>query len=283
MSKDVKMFIQNLKNSCHARRMEINPITGKLSERIQVPAVRLNPASTSTKVQLVSAIRLSFVKRFMGLPSQRRSTWAVLIGIDDYKGSRLQCVVADAVSMSDFLTNQLAVPPDHITTRLLGWCGADASSPSYPTRKNILSSLWSLHEDEHIQHGDMIVIFYSGHGSTYSSNGFRFEKDERKVIDLEGLQEILRPRGPVIDAIVPIDRDEEDWDPGYVGTKVPDICDRELNAIFNLTRRKKGPNIVFIADCCYSASISRNAGALWKERALPPFGGDLLREMLSRG
>ena len=63
----------------------------------------------------------------------------------------------------------------------------------------------------------MIVVFYSAHGSTYSSNGFRFEKDERKLIDLEGLQEILRPRGPVIDAIVPIDRDQEDRDPDLSG------------------------------------------------------------------
>ena len=64
----------------------------------------------------------------------------------------------------------------------------------------------------------MIVVFYSAHGSTYSSKRlFRFEKDERKLIDLEGLQEILRPRGPVIDAIVPIDRDQEDRDPDLFG------------------------------------------------------------------
>ena len=166
----------------------------------------------------------------MGLPYHRRSTCAVLITIDDYKGSQLQCAVADAVSIPvpEILTNQLTVPPDHIT-KLLGWCGADASSSSYPTRKNILSSLWSLHQDEHIQHGDLIVVSHSGHGTTYSSNGLRFEKDKHRLIDPEELQEILRPRGPVINAIVPIDQDPEDWDLGYIGTKVPDICDHKLN------------------------------------------------------
>ena len=132
----------------------------------------------------------------MGLPYHRRSTCAVLIAIDDYKGSQLQCAVADAVSIPvpEILTNRLTVPPDHIT-KLLGWCGADAPSSSYPTRKNILSSLWSLHQDERIQHGDLIIVSHSGHGTTYSSNGLRFEKDKHRLIDLEelGNSQIERP------------------------------------------------------------------------------------------
>jgi len=81
-----------------------------------------------------------------------------------------------------------------------------------------------------------------------------------------------------VDAIAPADRGLEDCDPDYVGAKVPDICDRELNAIFTITRQKK--HIVFIADCCYSASIARDGS--WTYWALPPFEGDHLREMLVR-
>jgi len=70
--------------------------------------------------------------------------------------------------MSEFLTDHLGVPKDHIT-ELLAPEGGDISSHNYPTRQNILSKLWSLHQDERIRHGDTIIVFYTGHGAFYSS------------------------------------------------------------------------------------------------------------------
>jgi hypothetical protein len=92
------------------------------------------------------------------------------------------------------------------------------------------------------------------------------------------------PGGPFIDSIVPADRGLQDTDPSYLGRKVPDICDRELNTIFAITRQKKGPNILFIADCCHSASVARSGLDVtkWRNRALPPLGRDDMQEMLLR-
>jgi len=108
-----------------------------------------------------------------------------------------------------------------------------------------------------------------------------------RILDINAimrkLSETIQESAPFIDAIAPADRGQEDCDPRYVGTKMPYICDRELNAIFAITREKKGPNIVFIADCCHSASVARDG--LSRNRALRPLPSvdyDHLHEMLSR-
>jgi len=151
------------------------------------------------------------------------------------------------------------VPQDHIT-ELLAPEGGDTSSHTYPTRQNILSKLWSLHQDERIRHGDTIIVFYAGHGALYSSGAAEIKETNsdqksshpRKPFNVDELKTSVK--GSFIDAIVPADRGLPDPDPTYHGKKVPDICDRELNTIFTITGQKKGPNILFIADCFYAAS-----------------------------
>jgi len=189
------------------------------------------------------------------------------------------------------------VPQDHIT-ELLAPEGGDTSSDNYPTRQNILSKLWSLHQDKRIRHGDTIIVFYAGHGALYSSGGIkggvpsshgaaevkqtdrdRKSSHPRKPFNVDELKTSVK--GSFIDAIVPADRGLPDPDPTYHGKKVPDICDRELNTIFTITRQKKGPNILFIADCCHAASVSRS-DPRFKNRAILPLGRDGLQEMLSR-
>ena len=59
----------------------------------------------------------------------------------------------------------------------------------------------------------------------------RNPKGKRRCIDLEALNQC----SPFINAVAPADRGQEDRNPRYVGTKIPDICDRELNAIFTIT------------------------------------------------
>ena len=234
----------------------------------------------------------------MGLTYQKRSVWALLIGIDNYAQGPLRGAVADAEAMFKFLTKRLSVPDNHITKLLApSWeREADKSSSTYPTRQNILSELWSLHRDNRIQHGDTIIVFYAGHGVNYSSGGLLrsgirvTESDrgdwnsfyQRNRINFKELDDY--PTGPFIDGIVPANRGEPDSEPIYSGRKVPDICDRELNTIFTVTRQRKGPNILFIADCCHAASVSRGAPDVtkWRTRALPPLGRDDMEEMLLR-
>ena len=82
-----------------------------------------------------------------------------------------------------------------------------------------------------------VIIFYAGHGSVYSSHGLRTKKSERNRINLQEMEEILNSSSPLVDAIVRADRGQEDPDPTYAGSKVPSICDGELNAIFTVTRK----------------------------------------------
>ena len=190
--------------------------------------------------------------------------------------------------MSEFLTDHRGVPKDHIT-ELLAPEGGDISSHNYPTRQNILSKLWSLHHDERIRHGDTIIVFYAGHGSVYRSGGVlrsavqveESDRDWNSFYQRNHIELDANRSGPFIDAIVPVDRGLPDSDPTYSGKKVPDICDRELNTIFTITRQKKGPNILFIADRGRTVPAERNYPGMWRTRAVPPLWYNT-QEMLLR-
>ena len=202
--------------------------------------------------------------------------------------------------MSEFLINRLSVPEDHIT-KLLSRSGGDRSTSDYPTRHNILSKLWSLHNDKRIRHGDTIIVYYAGYGTRYNSggvlrHGVRVEESDlnwnefyqRNCINFDGPKSNSGFYGhPLIDAITPVDRGDPDPDPNYLGRRVPDICDRELNTIFTITRQKKGPNIVFIADCSHFAlpirgTVHYEGGTHWTYRSQMPMLGDSMQEMLLR-
>jgi len=191
--------------------------------------------------------------------------------------------------MSEFLTDHLGVPKDNITELLAPERG-DKSSNNYPTRRNILSNLWSLHQDERIRHGDTIIVFYAGHGAVYHFGVLRgavqveeSDRDWNSFYQRNHIELDANRSGPFIDAIVPVDRGLPDSDPTYSGKNVPDICDRELNTIFTITRQKKGPNILFIADCGRAAPAVRSPldVTTWRTRALPPLWYNT-QEMLLR-
>jgi len=271
-----------------------NELEDKLGSLIDLPATGVSVNRSSPAIKLVRAFCFSFPNTlFIGLPCQKRSIWALVIGIDNYQQAPLRCAVADAEAMSEFLKVRLSVPPDHITELLAR--SHDSPSSNYPTRQNILSKLWSLRRDERIKYGDTIIVFYSGHGAAYSSGGLlrsdiRVEESDRdwnsfyqrNRINFHELND--NPSGPFIDSIVPADRGELDSDPSYFGTRIPDICDRELNTIFTVTRQVKGPNILFIADCCFAASVARSGPDVtkWRDRSLPPLERDDMKEMLLR-
>ncbi|KAK0443305.1 hypothetical protein EV421DRAFT_1680687, partial [Armillaria borealis] len=151
--------------------------------------------------------------------------WAVLIGIDAYECNPLHGCVRDALMIERYLTEDLCVPK-HRIQRLLG-SKEHASSDNYhnPTRVNIIQTLVGLMNNAEIQKGDNIIIYFSGHGSGYSTAGYCANAMDS------------------IEALCPIDRTESN------GSHIPDISDREINMIFQNISRAKGHHITFILDC----------------------------------
>ncbi len=127
---------------------------------------------------------------------------------------------------------------------------------SKPTRDNIVDAILGLSTNPNIQHGDNIIIYFAGHGTTYNCADF-FDKD------------MPAAKLGKIDALCPIDRGlqrtpstetadtNDDKSSVTSDPQVPDISDREFNTILAEIARKKGNHITFILDCCHSAGATR--------------------------
>ena len=103
------------------------------------------------------------------------------------------------------------------------------------TRNNIFRVLNDhLLENSSIHYGDPIIIYYSGHGTTYPASIF-WPRDLRTV-----------------QAILPVDRGQNDGD-----TKIPDIQDFEINDLLKELHAKRSANITVILDCGFHSSAAR--------------------------
>ncbi|PBK66529.1 hypothetical protein ARMSODRAFT_855082, partial [Armillaria solidipes] len=147
---------------------------------------------------------------------------AVIIGIDKYNGRPMKGCVSDALSIQDYITEDLGVPQDHIHLLL------DESA----TRANIVNTLCGLYNDSRILHGDIIIIYFAGLGSSYPD-----PRDQDICPD------------DAIEAICPIDRGNE-----VDGVLIPDISDREVNSILSAISSVKGHRITVLLDCCFIGS-----------------------------
>ncbi|KAK0227267.1 caspase domain-containing protein [Armillaria nabsnona] len=181
--------------------------------------------------------------------------WVVLIGIDGYPTSPLRGCVNDALLMERFLVEDLGVPKCRIQSLLGSKTQVAPSDPSIPTRSNIIQTLTSLIYNSEIEHGDNIVIYFSGHGSVYSC------------------EEYCGKGAGTIEALCPIDRTEEDDSP------VPDISDREINIILRQIAHAKGHRITFILDCSHSGAVIDDAPGLLGKN-IPPMSRKSLTWML---
>ncbi|PBK65107.1 hypothetical protein ARMSODRAFT_1022536 [Armillaria solidipes] len=167
--------------------------------------------------------------------------WAVLIGINAYPSSPLRGCVSDVEKMEEFLTKDLGVLEGRIECLL-------STNPI-------------------IQHGDNIIIYFSGHGSSYdlSISGL-FEAD-----DISGV-------GP-IEALCPMDRTASGTDSRK--PCIPDISDREINNILAEISRAKGNHITLILDCCHSSGASREPNEpLNMVRRAPSLPATSIKDML---
>ncbi|KAJ3532584.1 hypothetical protein NM688_g7398 [Phlebia brevispora] len=165
--------------------------------------------------------------------------WAVIVGIDSYHTSPLSGACSDAKNIYDYLVGDLQVVPDHIQLLLSEGSLSIAEDKAYSsrpaTRKNILSALLDgLRDNVNIQHGDNILFYFSGHGTSYPSTP-----------QLES--------STPIEALCPADRNA--LDPN--GILIPDISDREIAIFLKELREAKGNSITVIFDCCHSGGATR--------------------------
>lgn len=156
--------------------------------------------------------------------------------------------------MANYFKDDLKVPSDRIQL-LLGSAEPDpsASSAHKPTRENIFNTLCGLATNNDILVNDHIIIFFSGHGSTYRCNDYFTENS-------------LFARTGFIQALCPMDKDPVDT---TSPAAIPDISGRELNVIFTEIARQKGHKITVILDCCFSAGATKALQPVHRVRARP--------------
>lgn len=167
---------------------------------------------------------------------QETQRWALLIGINDYPKLapkyQLTGCLNDVNAIEELLTGEQFCFPRQNVLKLIS--PAD-SATTLPTRKNIIRAFQThLVENEGIKAGDIIVIYYSGHGS-YIPDLHQDEED--------GYDETLVPcdSGP--------DRSNPD--------QVRDISDDELALMLDkLAERTQNINLFF--DSCHSGTITRD-------------------------
>ncbi|PBK83786.1 hypothetical protein ARMGADRAFT_1067682 [Armillaria gallica] len=164
--------------------------------------------------------------------------YALLIGINEYASYPLHGCVPDVRLMEQYLTEDLGVPRQRIQLLLGSREHISPADMMNPSRTHIIDALLSIIHNPEILYGDNIIIYYSGHGSCYP---FEEEGD-----DIGYVQHI--------EALCPIDRDT----PGDNSKPIPDISDREFNAILTQISRAKGHRVTVILDCCHSGGVSRN-------------------------
>ncbi len=158
-------------------------------------------------------------------------------GIDGYLSYPLRGCVADALIMEEYLVDDLLVPRERIQ-RLLGparYGDTSTDVSSIPSRANIISLLLSLTTNPNIEYGDPIIIFFAGHGSRYLLSDDGDDPDFGEHEDDECPSKF-------VEALCPMDRDTLDSS----GAIIPDITDRELNAILKQVSYAKGNRITFI-------------------------------------
>ncbi|KAK0191744.1 hypothetical protein F5146DRAFT_930069, partial [Armillaria mellea] len=169
--------------------------------------------------------------------------WVIRIGINAYKSNPLHSCVSGALLMKKFLINDLSMPREHIQCLLSPHNLPTPNDPLTPSHANIVNTLYSLIHNDEIQSGNNIVIYYAGHGSSYSHSDMEESGCSTDFCSIE--------------ALCPIDHDSIDVN----GLPIPDISDRELNALFTQISLVKGHNITFIIDCCHAHSFDCSASS----------------------
>jgi uncharacterized caspase-like protein len=145
----------------------------------------------------------------------RKNVWAVVIGIDRYQKIRhLKYAVKDAGAFYHHLIHNNRIPQENVTLMV-----------NEEARLTRMRSILGTHLKNKPGKGDMVIIYFAGHGAC--------EKDVMSP-DKDGLEKY----------ILPYDADPKDL---YASA----LPMREISHIFNRIRSER---LIFIADACYSGA-----------------------------
>ncbi|KAF8154196.1 caspase domain-containing protein [Crassisporium funariophilum] len=154
--------------------------------------------------------------------------FALVVGIDEYQDSErilsLRGAVADAKAMTAYLMDVIGVRSDHIQ------CLYNAEA----TGKAIKDAILAFAEDERIEKGDPILVFFAGHGS---------EAPAPEAWSQPGNVQMILPSDFIAETV-----DSE------VGQG---ILDKTLSYLLAKVAKIKENNITVILDSCYSGSGTR--------------------------
>ncbi len=202
--------------------------------------------------------------------------------------------------VAKYLIDDLRVPENHIQlllstdSRECTVPGNNSVSPccdfadeltderiSKPTRANIVKAILGLSTNPDIQHGDNIIIYFAGHGTTYECAEYsQYEVGTADALgNIEALCPIDRSPKPTASTNAPDNNVDDAKSSVTSDPEVPDICDREINTILADIAKKKGNHITFIVDCCHSASITRVP--LMGVRSITPLPSSSIAAMFS--
>ncbi|KIK61890.1 hypothetical protein GYMLUDRAFT_260464 [Collybiopsis luxurians FD-317 M1] len=160
--------------------------------------------------------------------TKKSSVWALVIGVNEYKELvHLTGAVADADDFVDFLTVQMDVPNDHIKNL----------REKEATRQAITTSIAALAQDDRIENGDAIIIYYAGHGAEARPPPKWDAGGHNARIQMLCAYDFVRAKN-----------DTED------GQGILDIT---LAALLSRIAKAKGDNITVIFDSCHSGSGTR--------------------------
>src|SRR6266404_4228681 len=183
------------------------------------------------------------------------SVYALIIGIDQYKSSKiwnLSSCVDDAFKMRRWLMNDLHVPRDHIYML----------TDSKATKSAIEDAFMShLVNNPSIMTGDSIIIYFAGHGSSsiaperwHNGNPFHVEM-------LCPYDQGIRVRGG----------------------RVAGLTDWSVYAMIDELSEAKGDNITLILDCCFSPARNRSRVSVRPNTRWTPSGMSLTSDDLYAG
>lgn len=157
--------------------------------------------------------------------------WALMVGINDYPELPAQCQLrgckSDIDEMHDLFISKFGFQKDHIKTLLNREATRDAMVQWFRT--------WLI---EKPKPGDMVLFYYSGHGS---------QVEDQNGDEEDGLDETL----------VPAD----------ISRTHPErmIIDDEIGEWIKQIEAKGIHNIVFVLDCCHSGTATKGLDDLFKK------------------
>jgi len=170
---------------------------------------------------------ISRLQHFNHKQARYPSLFALLVGINTYAHlPNLYAAVADAKRVSKFLIQELGVNQDQISLLL----------NEQATRQGILSQIEVLQNDNRIQYGDPILIYFAGYGGHVTMPPSQDNNANRKV-----------------EAIIP-----HDFGNQRNADRVGPISAPTFHTLLERLSERKGNNIVTIFDCCYAHSGSQH-------------------------